>query len=111
MAGFQIPRYFGQLPPLIDDLKTQTSTVQGETIEECLPLLNAVNDASLNPSDFNEFGLPILEREKHVEFLQENLLEFPHYFVTIDASRPWMVYWALLGLHLLGEDVSTFRSR
>jgi protein farnesyltransferase subunit beta len=111
MADFQIPQYFGQSPALIDDLRTQTSTVQGETVEECLPLLNAVNNPSLNPFEFNEFGLPGLEKENHTAFLHENLSKFPHYFVTVDASRPWMVYWALLGLHLLGEDVSTLRSR
>jgi len=31
--------------------------------------------------------------------------------VGVDSSRPWMVYWALMGLHLLGEDVVPFRSR
>ena len=110
-ANDRIPSYCRQQPPLVDDLKTDTSTVQYDTIQECLPLLNKVNNASQNPLDFNEFGLPYLEKEKHVQFLQENLAEFPAFFVGIDASRPWMVYWALLGLYLLGEDVSLLRSR
>jgi protein farnesyltransferase subunit beta len=29
----------------------------------------------------------------------------------MDASRPWMVYWALAGLSLLGEDVTRVRQR
>ena len=107
----RIPPYFRQQPPLLDSFESETSTVQAETVSDCLPLLNQVDDPSHSPFDFNEFGLPYLDKEKHVDFLHENLHEFPAPFVAIDASRPWMVYWALLGLHLLGEDVSTYRSR
>ena len=80
-------------------------------MNECLPLLNGIDDTSRSPFDFNEFGLPKLERRDHIGFLHENLAEFPAPFVGIDASRPWMVYWALLALHMLGEDVTLFRSR
>ena len=110
-ANYQIPSYFRHGPPLLDGLETETSTVQDETVKECLPLLNEVDDPSRSPFDFNEFGLPYLEKERHIEFLHDNLEEFPAPFVGLDASRPWMVYWALLGLYLLGENVSVFRSR
>ncbi|KIW11531.1 hypothetical protein PV08_10832 [Exophiala spinifera] len=106
-----VPAYFRHPAPLLDNLETDTSRLQSATINECLPLLNAVEDPTRSPFDFNEFGLPSLEKEEHIQFLQENLGEFPPPFVGIDASRPWMVYWALLGLYLLGEDVSPFRSR
>lgn len=106
-----MPAYFRQTTKLLDALETETSMLQSATISECLPLLTAVEDPSRSPFDFNEFGLPSLEKEEHIQFLQENLAELPAPFVGIDASRPWMVYWALLGLHLLGEDVSLFRSR
>lgn len=106
-----IPAYFLQPPALLDDLGTETSILQHGTVNECLPLLNAANDASRNPFDFNEFGIPLLEKEDHINFLHENLGQFPAPFVGIDASRPWMVYWALLALYILGEDISPFRSR
>jgi protein farnesyltransferase subunit beta len=110
-AEYQIPFYYRREPPLLDALETETSIVQSETVNACLPLLNEVDDLDRSPLDFNDFGLPHLEKEKHIEFLHENLAEFPAPFVGLDASRPWMVYWALLGLYLLGEDVSVFRSR
>ncbi|KIW89170.1 uncharacterized protein Z519_10022 [Cladophialophora bantiana CBS 173.52] len=110
-ANYQIPPYFRQPPPLLDTLETETSTVQNETVNECLPLLNGINDPSRGPFDFNEFGLPCLEREAHIGFLKQSLDEYPAPFVGIDASRPWMVYWALVGLYMLGEDVSVFRAR
>ena len=111
MAESEIPLHFRQQPPLLDSLESETSVVQNATVQECIPLLNRIDDPSQNPFDFNEFGLPYLEREKHVEFLLDNLDEFPAPFVGLDASRPWMLYWGLMGLYLLGEDVSKFRSR
>ncbi len=106
-----IPSYFRQQPPLMDGLESETSVVQAETLKECVPLLNQVDEVRRSPLDFNEFGLPCLDKKRHAEFLHDNLDEFPAPFVGLDASRPWMVYWALLGLYLLGEDVSVFRSR
>ncbi|EXJ94652.1 protein farnesyltransferase subunit beta [Capronia coronata CBS 617.96] len=116
MASFDdfaslIPGYFRGPPALLDSLETETSVLQAQTVNECLPLLNAINDPSSSPFDYNEFGVPELEREKHIQFLKANLAEFPARFVGLDASRPWMVYWALLSLYMLGEDVTHYRSR
>lgn len=106
-----IPVYFREPPILVDSLETATSKVQDATVSECLPLLKAVGNPSRDPVDFNKFGLLSLHREDHVRFLHENLAPFPANFVGLDASRPWMVYWALTALYLLGEDVSSLRSR
>ncbi|RMZ82773.1 hypothetical protein DV738_g1494, partial [Chaetothyriales sp. CBS 135597] len=106
-----IPSYYLTEPPLIDDLTTKTSELQQDTIDECLPLLQAALDASQDPNDFNASGVPELRKSDHIAFLEDSLATFPARFVGLDASRPWMVYWALLGLHLLGEDVSQQRQR
>jgi len=106
-----IPWYFLQPPILQDPLATQTSSLQQQTVQECLPLLRGVDDLTRSPFDFNEYGIPKLEREDHINFLHQNLAQFPAPFVGVDASRPWMVYWGLIGLYLLGEDVSALRAR
>lgn len=106
-----VPPHFLQRPPLQDDLTTPTSEAQEETLKECLPLLRAAGDASRSPFDFNEFGMPELRREDHVDFLHDNLSQFPAPFVGLDASRPWLAYWGLMGLYLLGEDVTPMRQR
>jgi len=106
-----IPPHFREPPALVDSAETETSRSQAATLKECLPLLRALADPKRSPFDFNEFGIPSLEREDHIEFLLDNLEEFPAAFVGLDASRPWMVYWALCALYLMGEDVSSFRSR
>lgn len=106
-----LPPHQRELPAIVDSLETETSRLQEATLKECLPLLRSLADSSRSPFDFNEFGVPSLEREDHISFLHENLGEFPAPFVGIDASRPWMVYWALSALYMLGEDISYFQSR
>jgi protein farnesyltransferase subunit beta len=116
MAGvedshFPVPQHFMRPPPIQDDLLTETSSAQRETVADCLPYLKGTADLSRSRFDFNEHGVPRLDRLEHVNFLHQSLEEFPAAFVAVDASRPWMVYWALMGLYLLGEDVSQYRNR
>lgn len=110
-ANLRIPKLFTTLPPIRDHLETETSILQDETVQECLPLLAGPEDSSRPISDFNAHGLPRLKRTKHVEFLHRSLEELSSRYVGYDASRPWIIYWVLLGLCLLGEDVKPYRER
>lgn len=98
-------------PPLKDDLISPTSKLQDATLSECLPLLRGLNGALASPFDYDARGIKYLDRESHVAFLKENLAPFPAPFVSIDASRPWMIYWALAAFHFLGQDVTAYRHR
>lgn len=93
--------------PIVDKFKTDSSEVQDETLEAVLPFLEG------NPNDFplNIFGIPHLQKEKHVKFLKKALGDYPAPFAMMDASRPWLVYWSLQGLSALGYDISEFRER
>ncbi len=106
-----IPSAFSAPPSIKDPLVTATSSAQDETVQECLPLILSAADSAQDPFDFNQHGVPRLDRQQHIEFLKDALGDFPAQFVGVDASRPWMVYWGLTGLHLLGEDASVYRSR
>ncbi|XP_071520028.1 protein farnesyltransferase subunit beta [Panulirus ornatus] len=44
---------------------------------------------------------PILHRERHISYLKKGLRNLPEGFVSLDASRPWIVYWAVHALELL----------
>ncbi|KAH1493183.1 hypothetical protein LV164_000084 [Aspergillus fumigatus] len=104
-----IPALFRE-PPLIHDLlSTETTDLQSETVNKCLPLLKGIHNSQKGP--FNNYGVPALQRKDHLEYLYDSLEDYPASFVALDASRPWMVYWALAGLCLLGEDVTRFRER
>ncbi|KAL2016860.1 hypothetical protein VTK56DRAFT_2935 [Thermocarpiscus australiensis] len=104
--GLMIPDLFTQPPPVRDDLVTETSRVQDETVDKCLPFLSGESDLF----EYNEHGVPRLDREKHAKFLRQCLGTLPGRFVAADASRPWFLYWSLSALTLLGEDVSSYRT-
>jgi protein farnesyltransferase subunit beta len=97
-----IPNMFTSFPPIQDILKTETSTAQEHTVNACLPYLAKADE---------DGRLPDLRREEHVDFLRYSLEEMPSNFVGYDAARPWVVYWALTGLSLLGADVSEYQHR
>lgn len=103
-----IPALFTQPPPIRDPLITETVDLQNATLEKCLPFLKGIHSAQ---KDFNDHGVPALQRDLHAGFLYDALEDYPEGFVAMDASRPWIVYWALAGLAMLGEDTTRFRER
>lgn len=86
---------------------TESSDLQDETAEECLPLLTGNHGLV----EVNEYGLPKLDRKRHAKFLKSALGRLPSPFVMLDASRPWMFYWCAMGLHLIGEDAGDLLQR
>ena len=101
-----VPALFTTLPLIRDALITESSEMQDETVQECLPFLAEPG------GDLNLFGVSQLGRAKHVKYLSMMINgPLPAGFTAADASRPWMVYWALTGLYLLGEDVTQYRQR
>lgn len=104
-----IPVLFSQPPPIRDPLVTETIDLQDATLSKCLPFLKGISDVQKGP--FNAHGVPALQRDDHVEYLFDSLEDYPEGFVSMDSSRPWMLYWGLAGLTLLGEDVSRVQQR
>lgn len=104
-----VPPLFTQLPKLRDQLTTETSKSQDETLDICLPFLKGVGRSQNGP--FNEFGVPRLNKGQHLMFVYDALEDYPGRFVGLDASKPWMIYWAITALYLLGEDVGLLRKR
>ena len=106
-----VPDLFTAPPPIQDSLKTETSVQQNYTVQECLPFLAGLEGRGRSLFDYNEHGLPRLERERHVSYLRDSFNKLPAGFVAFDASRPWLLYWALTGLSILGEEVEQYRQR
>lgn len=84
--------------PYRDTLQTETSQQQENVEEMCRRMLNW---ARANP-----FPAPNLARERHVQYLRCMLGPLPSAFVSLDASKPWIVYWTCNALALLGDDTS-----
>lgn len=106
-----VPIYLCQNARIIDDTTSATSKLQLATVEECLPLLRASQDPTSDPFDFDENGMPPLDRSSHISFIQNGIEPLPAAFVALDASRPWLMYWSLLSLYLLGEDITQYAKR
>ena len=103
-----VPSLFKSIPPIKDNLVTATSITQDETVQCCLPLLAGATPGKTK-HDFKPHGVPRLAREEHADFLKEQLEAAK--FMAYDASRPWVVYWCLTALCLLGEDITEYRQR
>lgn len=103
-----IPDLYTNFPLIRDILITNTSEVQDETVQECLPYLTGQSGQF---TTYNRHGVPNLDRARHSRFLHKSLQDLPSAYVTADAGRPWFFYWTLCGLRTLGEDVSSYRER
>lgn len=102
-----VPEQFIISPPIEDDLETETSYLQNQTIQECLPFLSGLQSGVT----YNEHGVPHLDRKRHIAFLEKGLKPLPAAWTAADASRPWMFYWATAALSMMGEDVAAYQER
>ncbi|EEF44878.1 protein farnesyltransferase beta subunit, putative [Ricinus communis] len=46
-----------------------------------------------------------LQRDKHMEYLTRGLKQLSSSFCVLDANRPWLCYWILHSIALLGESI------
>lgn len=100
-----IPSMHTSHPAIQDPIGSQSSVLQSETVDECLAFLTGEELRG----GTNAHGLPRLDRERHARFLHRQVGRLPGQFMAADASRPWIFYWSLGGLALLGEDVAGYR--
>ncbi|KAI5269654.1 terpenoid cyclases/Protein prenyltransferase [Aureobasidium subglaciale] len=103
-----LPFYFVSPGPLVDNLETLTSVAQEKTMREVIALMMGKDQTIF---DVNTHGLPHLLKNKHTAFLRTILGKYPPPFQVMDASRPWLLYWALNGLRTLGVDISEYKQR
>ncbi|XP_037072174.1 protein farnesyltransferase subunit beta-like [Pollicipes pollicipes] len=88
-----------------EDVPTDTSHQQERvegSVEECLAKF--FDRASVDPD------LPKLARSQHIEFLCRSLSYLSGDYECLDASRPWLCYWILHALDVLGHRLSAERA-
>lgn len=104
-----VSHIFRDLPILRDELQTDTSEAQLENVEDILP--HILGDDGGSTFELNSHGMPKLKRQAHVAFLRKSLEKMPAAYTAYDAARPWVIYWTLTALCLLGQDVSEYQKR
>ncbi|KAF5188481.1 farnesyltransferase subunit beta, partial [Thalictrum thalictroides] len=50
-----------------------------------------------------------LQRDQHMEYLNKGLNQLGPSFCVLDANRPWLCYWILHSIALLGECIDCER--
>jgi len=99
MFHSSLPPWLEHDEPIIEEeLETESSALQLETAEECLPFLKRTFPPSLRRAD-------------HTRFLMQSLGRLPAGFAALDASRPWMLYWSLSAFGALGVDLANYQER
>ena len=102
----QVPELYTTSPPIRDSLTTDTSVSQEDVVKQCLPRLIA---CSRSLAGVNPYGIPSLEREDHIKFSQD-AIDYARY-IAYDPVRPWVIYWSLTALSLLGENTEQYQQR
>lgn len=80
-----------------DGCQTQSSIEQVNVEKNCLA------NFEFFYKKFGEF--PVLNRASTIKFLRRGLKNLSEGYECLDASRPWICYWILHALNLLGESV------
>jgi len=83
---------------------TTTSMQQDECEAACAPLLLGTSPLLKGIGALSEADELVLLRERHALYLTSGLGRLPGGFVSLDASRSWIVYWILHGLSLLEAE-------
>ncbi|KAI9344293.1 terpenoid cyclases/protein prenyltransferase alpha-alpha toroid [Obelidium mucronatum] len=79
-----------------DGHATETSLLQTETEDSVFELLSQWQDPQAT-------SRITLTRSLHVQFLRKGLVGLSRGFVSLDASKPWILFWILQALDLLNE--------
>eukprot|EP00979_Chaetoceros_neogracilis_P004965 scaffold845_cov274-Chaetoceros_neogracile.AAC.58 len=96
---------------------THTTSLQETTEQECAPFFISISSLDSNSkSDLVRLGLLQTQtstnirllRKKHATYLRRPLYRkdiqtLPSSYISLDSSKPWIIYWTLHGLDLLDE--------
>lgn len=75
-----------------DGLTTETSITQSETEQT---ILHTLRTSPPSPPT-------VLNRNVHASYIGKSLMSLPAPYVSLDASRPWLMYWSLHSFDILG---------
>jgi len=84
-----------------EGVHSASSLEQRNVEESCLRMFEKFEAKAADVDD-----LPALNRPKTVGFLRRGIRELSEGYECLDASRPWIVYWILHALELLGEQLT-----
>lgn len=86
-----------------EGMATRTSEEQKHVEDEVAMLLSEPGSSYsvLQGELFDDSGLVMLQRDKHIAYLKRGLQGLPGSWSSLDSSRTWIVYWIIHSLDLL----------
>ncbi|CAG8817841.1 1718_t:CDS:10 [Gigaspora margarita] len=82
-----------------DEYSTESSTQQSKTEKLVYDLFKVVKEK-------NSLKTIRLNRIAHIKFATDGLKGLHKHWVVLDANKPWLCYWMLHVLDLLGHDIT-----
>lgn len=114
----RIPNYDTLLEMLTSsyDSFSNSSSPLGEkltsTIEKKMETEIDIQEIYENILNAGSDNFPILERKKHLFFIDKFLSNpLPSGFVKLDASQPWICYWLMNAMILLGGELTNLERK
>lgn len=89
------------VPQPSDGVYTDTLSEQRDTEQKLARCLEQ-SPALVPGEQATEGGKTVLRKNEHTLFLTRTFYGLPSGYVTLDASRPWLMYWTVHSLDLLG---------
>lgn len=97
--ALSFPEEMSCLRMQLDGVSTKTSDEQTEVEESVSHIYSACHGRTRLKETFP------LHRVRHINYLRRGLMVLPENFQCLDASRPWLCYWILHSLNLLGDQI------
>ncbi|CAG8735421.1 26149_t:CDS:10 [Dentiscutata erythropus] len=82
-----------------DEYSTESSTQQSKTEKLVYDLFKTVKEK-------NSLKTIRLNRNSHIKYVTDGLKGLHRHWVVLDANKPWLCYWMLHVLDLLGHDIT-----
>ncbi|CAG8693936.1 17759_t:CDS:2, partial [Racocetra persica] len=93
------PRPLEELFAKNDEYFTESSRLQTKTEKSVYDLFKPVKDK-------NSLNTIRLNRISHIKYATDGLKGLHQHWVVLDANKPWLCYWMLHVLDLLGHDIT-----
>lgn len=89
-----------------ESVRTYTNLLKVTQHDEEISTITSVEQKKVEEKVLKFYRLgyePYLNRNHHAEFLKKSLVSFSSSYECLDCSRPWLCYWSLHALQILGE--------
>lgn len=102
MTPFQPSIYDLPHQPLPSNSHPSATLGEQSETEQLIESLVSLTAPPSQPGKEAKNDSTVLRPNEHVQFFSQSLFRLPAGYVSLDASRPWLIFWTVHSLDLLG---------